>query len=457
MKSVTPRNLALAALDRLDQDSGFPDRYLSVAFQQASDMSGRDRAFTVYMVQGVLRWRLRLDWIISQSSRFSFKRIEPRVLNILRLALCQIFFMDRVPESAAVNEAVKQAKALGRTHVAGFVNGILRHICRQKDRITLPDCKNDRVRYLSIFYSYPIWLVEKWDRELGMGPAEDLLAAGNRKPRLVIRTNSLKTNRAGLIRRLEAEGASCRPTLYSPDGIEVEDLKGPVNQHDSFTEGLFQVQDEAAQVCSYLLHPGSGESILDLCAGLGGKSTHLAQLMGNNGRITSLDINHRRLIDLAKSSHRLGIDCIQPVLADAGNDPASLFRCSFEKILMDGPCSGLGVLSRHPDGKWARDENDIRRLSQLQKEFLDRTVPLLRGGGRLLYVTCTISREENEDVVNAFLRDNRGMFLEDLKEHIPGWGLDLIDDEGFLKTYPHIHGMDGFFGALFRKDTSTAA
>ena len=451
MKSVIPRNLALNTLNSLDHSPGFTEQFLKHAFQQNQRISEQDRAFVVHLVQGVLRWRLRLDWIIRQTINFSFKKIEPSILNILRIALYQISFMDRVPESAAVNEAVKQTKAIGRDHLAGFVNGILRNICRQKDQVTFPDRENDWINYLSVFYSYPVWLVEKWIRELGLDSTERLLEAGNSIPDLVIRANSLKVDRLGLITRLEKEGVTGRPTPFSPEGIKIEGLKGPINQLSTFKEGQFQVQGEAAQICSHLLFPRSGESFLDLCAGLGGKSTHLAEIMECKGNILALDINHSRLVRLFQSSRRLGIKCIQPIVADAGSHISSLFRYSFDKILIDGPCSGLGVISRHPDGKWARDENDIKRLARIQKNILNKAAPLLQKGGKMLYVTCTISREENEDVVSDFLEHNKGMALENLNDHAPKWGLDLIDDEGFLRTFPHIHGMDGFFGALFIK------
>jgi len=448
---VKPRDLALSTLNSLDHGPGFPERYLGRAFQEDPHFSERDRAFSVHLVQGVLRWRLRLDWIIRKNVRFPFRKIEPPVLNILRIALYQIFFMDRVPESAAVNEAVKQARAPGVSHVAGFVNGILRQICRTRGEISYPDRHNDLPKYLSVFYSYPRWLVEKWIRELGIGFVEPLLAAGNGPPVLVVRANSLKIDRMGLINRLEKEGVTGRPTTYSPEGIEIEGLKGRVDRLEAFREGLFQVQGEAAQVCGYLISPGRGEHILDLCAGLGGKSTHMARLMENNGRVLALDINHGRLVSLFESSRRLGIDCIDPVVADAREDLPSLFPHPFDSILIDGPCSGLGVISKNPDGKWARDESDIERLSILQRKILTGAALLLRRGGKMLYVTCTISREENDGVVSDFLGQDKGMSLVNLKKLVPHWGLDLIDDEGFLRTFPHIHGMDGFFGAMFVK------
>ncbi len=452
---MLPRDLALETLNSLEYGPGFQERYLERAFEQDPHLSERDRAFTVHLVQGVFRWRLRLDWIIKQSLRFSFNKIEPPILNILRIALYQIFFMDRVPQFAAVNEAVKQARAVGKGHATGFVNGILRHICRQKDQIAFPDREKDQIRYLSVFYSYPTWLVKKWVRELGINDAERLLAAGNQVPSLVIRTNSLKIDRPGLVKRLGGEGVTGISTLSSPEGIKVEGLKGPVSQLKAFKEGLFQVQGEAAQACSHLLFPRSGDSILDLCAGLGGKSTHLAELMGGKGWILALDMSRGRLIRLAQSSCRLGIGCIQPIVADATDRLSSFVRYPFDKVLIDGPCSGLGNISRHPDGKWVRDEGDIKRLALLQKGILNEAVPLLRKDGTMLYVTCTVSREENEEVVSDFLEENKEMALENLKDHVPEWCLEFIDAQGFFKALPHVHGTDGFFAALFMKKDVT--
>jgi len=451
VKSLIPRNLALEALNRLDHSPGGAERYLERTFLQEPHLSERDRAFIVHLVQGVLRWRLRLDWTIQQTVRFPFRKIEPPVLNILRIAIYQILFMDRIPESAAVNEAVAQAKKAGQEHVVRFVNGLLRYVCRHKDQIVFPDRENERVPYLSISHSYPEWLVQKWIRELGIDFTERLLQAGNQILDLVIRVNTLKTGREGLIKCLEDEGVIGRPTPYSPDGIRVERLHRAIGELRSFRQGLFQVQGEAAQVCSHFLSPRPGEFLLDLCAGLGGKTTHMSQLTQGKGLILALDMNHGKLLRLAQSSQRLGTGGIRSVVSDASSQLSSLFRCSFDRILVDGPCSALGIISRHPDVKWARDEDEISRLARLQKDILSEAVPLLREGGTMLYVTCTISREENEEVVSDFLERNKGIVLEDLKDHVPEWGFDLIDGHGFLRTFPHIHQMEGFFGALFRK------
>ena len=241
------------------------------------------------------------------------------------------------------------------------------------------------------------------------------------------------------------------PSLYSPEGVTLQGLKGPVNKLEAFKEGMFQVQGEAAQIGSHLLFPRPGDSVLDLCAGLGGKSTHLAAIMKDKGFILALDRSRSRLISLVQSSIRLEADSVKPVVADASGPLSTFLRYPFDKILVDGPCSGLGVISKNPDTKLTKRAGDIQRLARLQTTILNQAVHLLRKGGRMLYLTCTISREENEGVVEGFLERNNEMALENLKSTIPEWGIDLIDDNGFFRTFPHIHGMEGFFGALFRK------
>ena len=452
MNVETPRDLALRVLNDLSRRPGFSANSLDNLFRSTPHLEERDRAFISQLVQGVVRWKARLDWSIRQSADFPLKKISLPVLNLLRLALYQILFLDRVPESAAVNEAVKQAKKRQPPYVVSFVNAVLRNVCRNKNQIPFPDRGKTPVEYLSTFYSYPEWLVRKWIREWGMDVAEALLDAENRIPTLTVRSNPLKINRGALIRRLEAEqGIVGKPTPYSPQGVRLENFRGKVDQEKPFQEGLFQVQDEAAQLTSILLSPLAGETVLDLCAGYGGKTTHLAELMGDQGKVIALDMNRTRLVSLATNGVRLGVRSVLPIAADASKDLSSLFRVRFDRIVVDAPCSGLGVISRHPDGKWNKKEEDVARLAQLQKAILNSSCSLLRRGGTLLYVTCTLSREENEGVAEACLAGRKDMVLVDLKDQAPLWAKDLIDDRGFLRTFPHLHGMDGFFGALMRR------
>lgn len=453
MTLKTPRDLALKVLNRLSSKPGFSQNLLDKEFKGNVRFDARDRAFISHLVQGVLRWRRRLDWDIEQASNIPFNKISSSNLNILRLALYQVLFMDRVPDSAAVNEAVNQAKTDNPKRAVSFINGILRNLCRRKDDLPLPDREHDPVHYLSVLHSYPPWLVKKWIETNGESFTEGLLEAGNRIPPLVIRTNTLRISRADLIDRLGQEDISGIPCSQVPEGIIIENFRGRVDGLDTFKSGLFQVQDEAAQITAHLLAPLPGETVLDVCAGHGGKSSHLAALMGDRGHVLALDSNIRRLVSLWKNALRLGIQSIAPLAADASTTLSSLFSRTFDSILIDAPCSGLGVISRHPDIKWNREEKDILSLSLLQKGILNQAASLLSRGGRMLYVTCTISGQENEEVIGDFLREHPAFSLVNLKEHVPAWGTDLIDEQGFFRSIPHIHHMDGFFAALFTRKT----
>jgi 16S rRNA (cytosine967-C5)-methyltransferase len=452
MRTERPRDLALKILNSLANKTDSPDNYLDDLFQSHTYLDERDRAFIVHLVQGLFRWRLRLDWVIGQFTDFPLNRLETPILNILRLALFQIFFLDKVPESAAVNEAVKQVKSNnGPRYIASYVNGLLRNICRHKGKISFPDKDREPVSYLSVFHSYPQWLVDRWIKEFGKEFTENLLLSQNNLPRLNVRTNTLFLTRERLIEYLAEEGVTGKPTTYAPEGVILEGFKGRVTELNAFKSGLFQVQDQAAIIMSHLIAPQPSDTMLDICAGLGGKSTHMAVLNGGKGNIIAVDINRRRLMTLVQNARRLGIYNIQSVVADASKSLSSALSVKFDKVILDAPCSGLGTISRHPDIKWNRDEGDIIRLSFMQKTIMNETARVIKKGGRILYVTCTISKEENEDVVEDFLVKNSDMSLENLKRHVPEWGIDLIDAHGFFRTFPHIHHMDGFFGALFTK------
>ena len=339
---------------------------------------------------------------------------------------------------------------MGQKHVVNFVNGVLRQICREKEHLPYPRPEKERDLFQSVYYAYPLWLVKKWSRELGPALTEQLLKAGNEIPRTIIRNNTLRISRRDLLDRLLEEGVESRAVPFAPEGIELLDFRGAISRLRAFQDGLFQVQGEAAQICSHLLSPGKGTNIADMCAGLGGKSTHLAELMGDRGRIFALDTSIHRLKGLQQNVKRLGINSVFPLVVNA-MAPVSFLRWSVNKIIVDGPCSGLGVISKHPDTKLAKKEGDIKRMAMIQKSIMTQSLRVLDGGGEMLYAACTISKEENEGVVERFLKENDGVVLENLRRRIPGWGTDLVDDNGFFKTFPHTHGMEGFFAALFKK------
>ena len=372
-------------LNRGNKKGGLWGEPLDELYTRNPHLSELDRAFISHLVQGVWRWRGQLDWIIRKISSRPFRKISPIVLNVLRLAVYQIRFMDRVPDSAAVDEAVKQAKRHGAGHAAPFVNGLLRNLCRQGAGITFPDPEQSPVTYMASYHSYPEWLVWRWIKTFGRDSTEALLEAQNEIPKLDIRVNSLKTDTETLIKDLRAESLTAEAVPQVPGAICLKGMKGRISNLRTFQDGFFQVQDRAAQIAGHLLAPRPEERILDMCAGLGGKSTHLAELAQDMAHVVALDINPKRLLHLSDSSRRLGLGNIWPVAADASKPLNRLFRTSFHAILVDAPCSGLGVLSRHPDGKWNRSESDPARLALLQKDLLLSAAKVLCRGGAFAF------------------------------------------------------------------------
>lgn len=451
MGKPRPRDLALSILSQETAGSGRWGDPLDEAFRRHPGLTQLDRAFISHLVLGVWRWRGRLDWMLGRVSKRPLRSISPLVLNVLRLALYQVLYMDRVPDSAAVNEAVEQVKARGLGRAASFVNGLLRNLCRTHREIPFPDPAVDPVRSLAAVHAYPDWLVARWLDRFGLEETGALLAAQNRLPPLDIRVNRLKGSVEDLAADLAEEDVAAAPIEGFPGALSLEGLRGRADRLRAFQEGRFQVQDRGAQAAGHLLAPAPGERILDLCSGHGGKATHLAELTGDRARVTSLDIHRRRLVDLRRTASRLGLQRIDPVQADATGDLDRLFRTRFDAVLVDAPCSGLGVLSRHPDGKWNRSEADLPRLAALQKELVLQGAQRLRPGGRLLFVTCTVTREENEGVVENVLQEQPDLTLARLDERAPPWARRFVDDRGFFRTLPHIHDADGFFGALLVK------
>jgi 16S rRNA (cytosine967-C5)-methyltransferase len=419
----------------------FADQLLDRA---RTGLDNRDRAFLLELVYGVLRNRARLDWLLDRFSAQPVARTDPWTRNILRLAAYQLLFLDKVPASAAVNTATELAKAHGRK--PQYVNGLLRTLERNKENLPLPADEDPAAR-LAVLYSHPRWLVQRWIGRFGADRAEDALRRNNLPAPLCIRANGLKGSRDDLIARLGSQGAVARRTTCSPVGIEVLASPG-LTVLPAYQEGRFMVQDEAAQLVSLMLAPRPGETVLDACAAPGGKATHLAELMQDQGRIVALESDPDRLPRIAENAARLGVSIIEPVLGDA----ATFSEGAYDRILIDAPCSGLGVLRRHPDGRWTKSEESIREKQSVQQRVLENCSRLLKPGGHLVYATCTTEKEENEDVISHFKRI-KTQFVVIEKPHIDSIGpcSELIDHSGSLRTFPSSRDLDGFFAVLLRR------
>jgi 16S rRNA (cytosine967-C5)-methyltransferase len=438
-----PRETALSILCRAE-NGVFIDTPLAQARQT---LDARNSAFLLELVYGVLRNQARLDWTLNLFSVQPVENTDVWTRNILRLGAYQMLFLDRVPVSAAVNTAVELAKEHGNKH--GYVNGLLRGLDRKRSTITYP-VSGDPVERLSMIYSHPAWLVKRWVSRYGAETTERLLLENNRPALLTIRTNTLKTTRAALRAALEAEGVQVSETTRSPVGLDILSSPQWLRTLQAYRDGWFMVQDQAAQLISLLLTPQPGETIMDACAAPGGKATHLAELMHDQGTVVALELDASRIAKIRENSRRLGTAIVSPLQGDASKYHAGVF----DRVLIDAPCSGLGVLRRHPDGRWIKEERTVNEHTTLQRRILENCAVLLKPGGTLVYATCTTEPEENDDVITWFLTGPGNSFsIDDPRPFLPLAAAALVDAEGFFRTFPQAPEMDGFFGVRMLKRT----
>jgi 16S rRNA (cytosine967-C5)-methyltransferase len=441
------RKRALEILIRLEMGDSNLDTLMQ---ERLEGLSTLDRAFTMELVYGVLRWRLKIDWIIDLYSKINTRKLEYLVLGVLRLGIYQLLFLNRVPTHAAIDESTKLLKVpIGKEEKkAGFVNAILRKVDRERKGIIFPNIKNEPVKYLSVVYSHPEWIIERWLKRYGIKETIALCQSDNKVPPTTLRTNTLRTTREKLLESLRNDGVRAEITRFSPLGIEITESHGPSSLLP--TSDLY-IQDEASQLIPYLLNPRPGEVILDACASPGGKTTQIVQLMENRGMVYAMDVNPNRVRLIKEICKRLGAEIVSAVEGDATKDIVFKPKGGFDGILLDAPCTGLGVLGRNPDIRYKRKEEDIKRLSVLQLRMIQNLSRYLREGGRLIYSTCTLEPEENERVIEGFLKSHKGFIIEDAADFLPGNCKALTDENGFLRTFPPRDGMDGFFAARIKK------
>jgi 16S rRNA (cytosine967-C5)-methyltransferase len=425
---------AVHVLVRVERDRAFADLALEAALERAR-LDPRDAALCTEIVYGTLRWRRHLDWRLGPHLKRPLAKLDPWVRAVLRLTAYQLLFLDRVPRWAAVDEAVSVARLKSRSAgPAEFVNAVLRAFTRAPGPPRRPA---DPVEAAGIRWSFPDWMAARWIARYGAEDAERLMAALNERPPVTIRANTLRVSREDLARRLrDEELAETEPTALAPEGLTVR--RGPVSRWAAFASGWCTIQDEASMLIARLLDPRPGELVADTCAAPGTKTTHLAQLMGNRGRIVAMDPHAGRLALLAQAAARLGVSIVEThaggVAAVSGRWKG---RC--DRVLVDAPCSNLGVLRRNPEVKWKREAHEMARLAEKQRGILAAAAALVKPGGHLVYATCSLEPEENDDVVRAFLGEHRDWLVD-----APATFPVPPDADGVIRCLPHVHGTDGF-------------
>jgi 16S rRNA (cytosine967-C5)-methyltransferase len=436
------RGIAIKVLNRIDRTDAYLDKMLDHELRN-SELNGQDKALLFELVHGVLRWLNRIDWILNGFYKGAFSKSIPNVKNALRVALYQILFLDKIPDYAAVNEAVEFIKKLQGQKPADQANAVLRNIIRNKEGIRFPDPAEDIVAYYSTYYSHPAWLIKRWLNQFGKEETEKLLIANNEKPALILRVNTLKVSVSEFKELLKSVDLKFSEGKFLDNFIRLKTLTN-ITGWEYFEKGYFSIQDESTGFPGILLDVKPGQRVLDLCAAPGGKTAHLSNIMNNKGEIVALDRYDSRLKILDKNLKRLGINNVKLVEINALNYQDS----QFDRVLLDAPCSGLGTISKKPDIKWKRDLIDIRNLTSLQYELLKKAASLVKPGGSIVYCTCTIEPEENFDIISKFLSEFKNFKLKNALDYLPE---AIVDSNGCIQTYPHIHQIDGSFAAKLLK------
>jgi len=452
LQKKSARGMALEALYAVDQEEAYSNIALHRVLEKYRPEK-LDRGFVTELVYGTLRNLGAIDWVLDKFLKKPLAGLPPWIRNILRLGVYQIIYLEKVPDSAACNESVNLARNYGHAGTVKLVNGVLRNVARNREQLEFPDITRDPVKGISVKYSHPEWIVKRWVEEFGPEEAEKLCRANNEIPPNTVRTNTLKITRDELKQVLAREGVQSVEGRFAPETLALEGFKsvGSLAAHRS---GLFMVQDESSTLVGHALSPEPGSFVIDACSAPGGKSTHLAQLMNNRGRIISADIHPHKMSLIEENAARLGVEIIEPVVLDAAELDKN-FSGSADYILVDAPCSGLGVLRRRPEVRWRKKPEQITALHDLQVKILGSAAKCLKPGGVLVYSTCTVTHEENIDVINEFLNHHGDFQLESLAGYLPA-SLSTIPgtrtlSRGFVQFLPHLHGTDGFFISRLRK------
>jgi 16S rRNA (cytosine967-C5)-methyltransferase len=440
-KKYNVREMALHILHSTDTKRVFSDKLLESTLSR-SHLDKRDKDFLTMLVKGTLRRRGTLDWVLNRYIEGGVEGLPAWARNVLRLGAFQILYMDRVPPSAATNESVSLARKYCNRALGGLTNAVLRKCASDKEAIRFPDRADDPVEAIAIEHSHPKWMVERWVSRFGQEETAALCEANNDISHVDLRVNLLKTTPSRVAALLERQGLEVERGRFNPQILRVRGEISVVKM-DGFGQGFFTVQDESESLVSLLLAPHPGERALDLCAAPGGKATHIYELMKGTGTVAAVDVSPGRATSLAGAISRMGCDGVYPIVAD-GREFAS--KMPFHKVLVDAPCSGLGVLGKKADARWRKTPDSFLFLSSLQFSLLMSAADHVATGGALVYSVCTTEPEETDDVVRKFTEQRADFIIEDAGGLLPR---DVVEQNGTMRTYPHRHGIDGAFAVRF--------
>lgn len=442
------REIALEVLSRVDDHKSYSNLELKHVLDR-EELSPQDAGLVTELVYGTIQRQGTLDYVLAHFVRG--KKLQPWVRNLLRLSLYQIRFLDRIPDRAAVHEAVEIAKRKGHQGIASMVNGVLRNVLRQPD-VWAKRPEGDEATQMAVAGSHPEWLIRAWMRTYGTETTRAICQSNNRPPNTSVRVNILKTTRDAFLPQWNETFPDSRPSRLSPFGIVT--AGGHAAGSSWFRDGYVTVQDESSMLVAPALDVQPGMKVLDACAAPGGKTSHLAELMQNRGRIVASDVHPHKRDLIAQTARRLGISIIEPIVSDALDLPEKHLGL-FDRILLDAPCSGFGVIRRKPDLKWNKTPQDVKEIAALQYRLLERVATMLAPGGKLVYSTCTIEPDENQEIVQRFVREHPAYELDpSLADDMPGVVNEIADaSRGYVQILPHHFDSDGFFIARIRRVT----
>lgn len=447
--AASAREVALDVLVRVEQQGAYSNLLLGSSLQKGA-LSREDTGLATELVYGTISRMITLDYVLEGFVSKGVAKLQPWVRNLLRLSLYQIMYLDRVPSHAAVNEAVNIAKKRGHQGISGMVNGVLRSVLRAGELPVLPEGLSREER-ISIVHSHPLWMVHRWSAEYGTDTAEAICAANNEAPAVSVRVNTTMISREALLAEMLEAGLEASESKVSPFGVIVKG-GGNMALTSWYRDGYLSVQDESSMLVAEVVAPEAGMKVLDCCAAPGGKSAHMGELMKDEGSILANDLHEHKAKLIADQAARLGLECIATLSGDALQLGAALQPESFDRILLDAPCSGLGVIRRKPDLKWRKQPGDVDSVAALQHELLQSVAGLLKPGGVLVYSTCTTEQAENGRIIGDFLERNPGFapvsFKTAVWERLEGTAIAAGDG---IQLLPHHFGSDGFYIARLER------